>query len=500
MPEAREAAETANPPWVVRLGAIVAPLGTLALWFLPLPLEPHAHRLAAIVWGVLVAWVTEVIPLPVTALLIAPALVLAEIAPAKKAFTAYADPILFLFVGSFFAAKAMARHGLDQRFATAISNLPQLAGRPVRVRFAVMIGAMFLSMWISNTATTALLLPVLLGMIGKSQAQTSGTFAAGSVVALAHASTTGGLATLVGTPPNAITARILADAGFRISFLDWMAIGVPTMLVLTLCVFWVIQRQLPAGDGSVTTSEPERTTRPWSRAEKVTALSFFLMVIGWLLPDIASSLGASFAKDLSERLEPGAVALLASALLFMVPAESCSRADPRASTSGSLKHGERVLEWRDATQIEWGLILLFGGGIALGEAMFNTGLAKVLGHGFIALTGVTGLWSLTAASLALAIVLTEFCSNVAAANMLVPLAIGAASQLGVSPIAPAVAAGLGASLGFMLPVATGPNALVYGSGHIATRSMIRVGVRIDLIAFVVVFLLLRLLCPLLGWS
>ncbi len=459
------------------------------LWFLPLPLEPTAHRLAAIVWAVLVAWVTEVLPLPVTAVLIAPALVLADIAPAKKAFAAYADPILFLFVGSFFAAKAMARHGLDRRFARAIADLPRIHGRPARLRLAVMLGAMTLSMWISNTATTALLLPVLLGLIGREHAPAD-TFAAGSVVALAHGSTTGGLATLVGTPPNAITARILAEAGHRLSFLDWMAIGVPTSLVLTLATYAVIARRLPAG-GAQGLPESFATARrePWSRGELVTALSFFLMVTGWLLPDIASSLGAPFAKTLTERLEPGAVALLASSILFMVPIEG-----------HSLGRGERVLEWRDAVRIEWGLVLLFGGGIALGEAMFNTGLAKVLGQGFIALTGASGLWSLTAASLALAIVLTEFCSNVAAANMLVPLVIGAASELGISPIAPAVAAGLGASCGFMLPVATGPNALVYGTGHVSTRAMIGVGVRVDLISFVVVFVLLRLLCPLLGWS
>jgi sodium-dependent dicarboxylate transporter 2/3/5 len=450
-----------------------------------LPLEPSAHRLAAIVWAVLVAWVTEVIPLPASAILIAPALVLADVVPAKRAFAAYADPILFLFVGSFFAAKAMARHGLDQRLASAIRDLRSLAGRPARVRFAVMVGAMLLSMWISNTATTALLLPVLLGMIGQHRAESGSTFAAGSVVALAHASTTGGLATLVGTPPNAITARILADAGHRIGFLDWMAIGVPAMLVLTLAVYWVLARQLPAGTTQFASGQEGALQRPWSRAERVTALSFCLMVVGWLLPDIATSLEAPFAKTLSERLEPGAVALLASSILFMVPAERGS--------------AERVLEWRDATQIEWGLVLLFGGGIALGEAMFNTGLAKVLGQGFIALTGVSGVWSLTAAALALAIVLTEFCSNVAAANMLVPLMIGAASELGVSPVAPAVAAGIGASCGFMLPVATGPNALVYGTGHIPARTMIRVGVRIDLISFVVVFALLYLLCPLLGW-
>lgn len=478
-----ETDEAQSSGWQVRVGAVVGPLGALLLWFLPLPLPEPAHRLLAITWVVLVAWVSELLPLPVTSLLIAPALILTGLAPAKKAFASYADPILFLFVGSFFAARAMARHGLDQRFARALSNLPLVRGRAGPVRVAVLLGAMCMSMWISNTGTTAVLLPVLLGMLSKERPGQS-SFAAGSVLALAHASTTGGLATLVGTPPNAIAARILADAGHHVGFLDWMKIGVPAMLGLTFAVYVVINKQLPV-QGAEAVHTDQRAHEPWSRAQCITAASFGLAVLGWLLPDIATSFGASWAKVLSERLDPGAVALLASALLFIVP---------------SGKGRQRVLTWQDAVQIEWGLILLFGGGIALGEAMFQTGLAKVLGEGLIAVTGVSGLWSLTALALVLSIALTEICSNVAAANMLVPLMIGAATQLGVSPIPPAIAAGLGASCGFALPVATGPNALVYGTGLISARAMIRVGWRIDVLSFVVLFVVLRVLCPLLGWS
>jgi sodium-dependent dicarboxylate transporter 2/3/5 len=150
-------------------------------------------------------------------------------------------------------------------------------------------------------------------------------------------------------------------------------------------------------------------------------------------------------------------------------------------------------------QIEWGLVLLFGGGIALGEAMLSTGLAQTLGEGLIAVTGVRDLWTLTFVTIVLSIVLTELCSNTAAANMLVPLVIGAAAQLGVSPVAPAIAVGLGASCGFMLPVATGPNAIAYGTGLLTARDMIRVGFVLDVISAVVIFVLLRVLCPLFGW-
>jgi sodium-dependent dicarboxylate transporter 2/3/5 len=471
--------------WAARLGAWLAPAGAVALWLAPIPCTPDAHALLALAWAVLVAWVTEVIPLAVTALLIAPALVVLGISPAKQAFSAYADPILFLFVGSFFAAAAMARHGLDRRISTAISSLRIIAGRPTRLRGAVVLGAMLLSMWMSNTGTTAMLLPVLLGMLGPRGTSGTGTFAAGSVLALAHASTTGGLATLVGTPPNAITARILGKAGHPIGFLDWMRVGVPTMVLMTVVVYAVVQRGLPADDGTALGAHPPTQAAHWTRAQRITCLSFALMVLGWVLPDLLKLLGVPWADVLSARLEPGAVALIGASVLFMVP---------------TARGGERVLPWSAAVQIEWGLVFLFGGGIALGEAMFQTGLAKVLGEGFIEVTRVSGLWSLTAATTALAIVLTEFCSNTAAANMLVPLVIGAASQLGVSPIPPALAAGLGASCGFMLPVATGANALVYGTGKISSGNMMRIGALIDALAFVVIVSVLRLLCPLFGWT
>ncbi len=468
------------------VGGVLTPLAFVTTWVLPLPLDANAQRLLAIVVAVMIAWVTEVLPIAVTAMLIAPALVLTQVASAKAAFAPYADPILFLFVGMFFAARAMSLHGLDRRFALAIARLPFVQGRPARVRAAVVAGAMLLSMWISNTGTTAILLPVLLGMMPKSterEAFKLNTFASGSLLALAHASTTGGLATLVGTPPNAITARLLASSDHGISFLGWMKIGVPTMLVLTLVVYLLIARTLPAGDASLREHALEELG-PWSRAEKVTGLAFGLAVLGWVLPDIAQLAGLPFAETLKKVLDPGAVAMLSASILFMVPTRA---------------GGPRVLTWPQAVQIEWGLVLLFGGGIALGEAMLSTGLAQALGDGLIAVTGVSDLWTLTFVTIVLSIVLTELCSNTAAANMLVPLVIGAAEQLGVSPVAPAIAVGLGASCGFMLPVATGPNAIAYGTGLLTARDMIRVGFVLDVISAVVIFALLRVLCPLFGW-
>jgi sodium-dependent dicarboxylate transporter 2/3/5 len=506
--ELSEVAEPGPGVAAVRVGAWLTPVVFLALWFAPLPLSTEAHRLAAIAGAVLVAWVTEVVPIAVTATLIGPAMVLAGVTTAKKAFAPYADPILFLFVGSFLAARAMQRHGLDRRFAHAVVSLRAIAGRPARVRAAFLVTAIALSMWISNTGTCAILLPVVLGAVAASSAKSP--FVRGSLLALAHGSTVGGFGTLVGTPPNAITARILAEAGHPIGFGAWMGVGVPVMLALGVVLYVVCNRMFPPGEARVEAaasgamSETAPALRggasdetapalrggaslhtPWSRAEKATALSFALAVIGWIVPDLAKLFALPGGDKLADFMDPGAVAVVAASLLFTVP---------------TAPGGPRVLVAEDVGRIDWGLILLFGGGIALGEQMFATGLAAKLGDGLIALTGVRGLWSLTALAIVLSIVLTEICSNTASANMLVPLVIGVALALGVSPIPPALGVGIGASCGFMLPVATGPNALVYGTGLVSARDMIKLGIWLDLSSAVVVWLLLRLLCPLYGWT
>jgi sodium-dependent dicarboxylate transporter 2/3/5 len=494
--ELSEVAEPGPGVATVRVGAWLTPVVFLALWFAPLPLSTEAHRLAAIAGAVLVAWVTEVVPIAVTATLIGPAMVLAGVTTAKKAFAPYADPILFLFVGSFLAARAMHRHGLDRRFAHAVVSLRAIAGRPARVRAAFLVTAIALSMWISNTGTCAILLPVVLGAVAASSAQSP--FVRGSLLALAHGSTVGGFGTLVGTPPNAITARILAEAGHPIGFGAWMGVGVPVMLALGVVLYVVCNRMFPPGgarveaeaSGAMSGTAPAlrgsaSSHAPWSRAEKATAISFALAVTGWIVPDLAKLFALPGGDELAAFMDPGAVAVVAASLLFMVP---------------TAPGGPRVLVGGDLGRIDWGLILLFGGGIALGEQMFATGLAAKLGDGLIALTGVRGLWSLTALAIGLSIVLTELCSNTASANMLVPLVIGVALALGVSPIPPALGVGIGASCGFMLPVATGPNALVYGTGLVSARDMIKLGIWLDLTSGVVVWLLLRLLCPLYGWT
>ena len=465
-----------------------APLAFVVLWFAPLPLEQPAHRLAAVFGAILIAWLTEVVPIAVTALLIAPLLVVTEIAGAKDAFKHYADPLLYLFVGGFFIAEAMNEHGLDRRIAKAIVGSRWVAGIPSRVRIALMIAGALLSMWISNTASTAILVPILLKMLSKKEGASRG--AVGGLLALAFACSAGGLGTLVGSPPNLITVRLLGEAGSPMGFLDWMSIGFPTGLLVCLAI-WVVARWMYPPATRPESHEPEPTDEPlfadvpkrWTRGETVTAIAFGLAALGWVLPGVLKATGHPAADDVKRLMHPGVVALLASSILFVFPA----------------KGNQRVLTWKRAASIDWGIILLFGGGIALGTQLVETGLASAMSRGFVALTGIESLWPLTAVACVFTIFFTEVCSNTASSNMLVPLVIGIATELGVSPVPPALAVGLAASCAFMLPIATGPNAIAYSTGRVSQLQMMRMGIVLNVVCAVMVFAVIRLLCPLYGW-
>ncbi|MEM9071637.1 MAG: SLC13 family permease [Myxococcota bacterium] len=449
-----------------RIGLLLAAAAFAAIWWSPLPLEPEAHRLAAVFGAIVVLWISEALPIAVTALLIAPAMIATGVCDARAAFAPYADPLLFLFVGGFFIARSMARHGLDRRIARAVVGGRWVAGRPARIRLAFMFAGVLLSMWISNTASTAILVPILLGAADEE--------AGGDVLAVAYACSLGGLGTLVGSPPNLITARMLDEAGHPFGFVDWMAIGLPTALLLTLMVFFLMQRLAPP---KAIMSDGGEKRRPWSRGEKVTALAFGLAVVGWMVPGLLKAGGLEIGRTLSAALPGGSVALLAASVLFVF----------------TDTEGERVLPWNEAVKIDWGIIMLFGGGLALGKQMVETGLAEAMGRGFVAATGITELWILTIVVTVFTIFFTEVCSNTASANMIVPLVIAVAVEMDVNPVPPTLAVGLAASCAFMLPIATGPNAIAYGTGTVTQRTMMRTGLWLNLtsaaVIVVVVFLL-----------
>lgn len=481
-----------------RVGALLTPLSFGIVWLLPLPLDTAQHRLLAILCATVVAWITEVVPIPVTALMIAPAMTAAGITDAKRAFSPYADPLLFLFYGSFFIAAAMSRHGLDRRIAHAIVTHPLIAGVPSRTRAALMATGMMLSMWISNTASTAMLMPILIGTFGKLDAQPGRSRAlTGSLLAIAYACSIGGVGTLVGTPPNLIAVGLLKKAGVELTFLEWSLLGVPVAVTLTAAIYALFARSYPpqpAAEQSADTGAAQaplagRTALaqgPLSRGEGVTAFAFAVAVIGWVLPGTLKAFESPLEPAVSAALPAGAVAMLASSFLFIFKDGSPERT--------------AVLPWRQARDIDWGLIMLYGGGISLGSQMFETGLAETLGRGFIALTGVSDVWVLTALVIVFTIFFTEVCSNTATSNMVIPLVIGVTTELGVSPVPPTLGVALAASCAFMMPIATGPNAIVYSSGHIPLPAMVRAGFVLNLVCGALLFALLRLLLPAYGWG
>lgn len=445
----------------------------------------RAHRLAAIFVAVIVLWVSEAIPIAATALLIAPAMIACGVCDEATAFAPYASPLLYLFVGGFMIARSMTRHGLDRRLALGMASMRGIAGSQARIRVAFALTGMVLSMWISNTATTAILLPIFLGFAGGEDSPVKARATTGGILAIAYACSIGGLGTPVGSPPNLIAMGFLREEGIAFEFVDWVAVGLPTAIVLTGATLALFHWRHPAkSDGDGTAVRP--VFGPWSRAERVTALSFGIAVVGWMVPGLLKAAGHPWGAPLEDALPGGAVALLATVPLFAFPVRRGS--------------AERVLPWPEAARIDWGIILLFGGGISLGRQMFDTGLAAALARGFVEGTGVTDLWVLTGLVIVFTIFFTEVCSNTATSNMLSPLVIAIAEELQVSPIPPVLGVGLAASCAFMLPIATGPNAIAYGTGRVPQGAMIRAGFALNLVCSVLLFGLLRVLAPLMGWT
>jgi solute carrier family 13 (sodium-dependent dicarboxylate transporter), member 2/3/5 len=479
--------------WRRTVGFFSGPLAFLLVWTLPLAgLDPAAHRLAAIVALVVVWWVTEPIPIPATALIGAALMVVTGVATAQAAFSQFANPTVFLFIGSFILAEALAVHGLDLRLARWLLSVPWVRQSPFRVRFAFGALAAGLSMWISNTATAAMLLPVALGLLGGHLAGGGRHAGRGLLLTLAYSCSIGGVATPVGTPPNLIAIGMLGSlADFEVDFFRWMAVGVPVSLgmyaALTVLTRWLYPVRSDVEETRPRAASSQGEIGPWSAAQTVCLVAFGLAVVLWITPGIiaiVSGTSSPVYKLVSSRLDESVVAILAAGLLFVVPV--------------NWRRREFALTWTHAARIDWGTILLFGGGLSLGHQMFQTGLAAKIGHGLVATSGATSLWTITSVMTIVAVLTTEIMSNTAATNMLVPVAIAVAKAAGVSAVPPAMGVAFGASLAYMLPISTPPNAIVYGTGRVPITEMIKCGVLLDALSVALVLVTLRLMCPLLG--
>lgn len=424
-------------------------------------MSQEGHRLAAVIALVVVFWLTEALPLAATALLGSVLAMGLKIAPAQEVFAPYADPVIFLLLGSLLVSEGLVETGLDARLARyALGRGASVSGGYFLAITAIITA--FLSMWMSNTVAAAIVMPLVQSALARTEF--APRFKAQAVLTVAYAASLGGIATPIGTPPNLIALGFLRQAGTDLSFAAWMGLVFPLLAGLLGGWLLLLVRQ----NRSALALAP-LPTRPWQVGERWAVAVFGLMLIGWLAPGMSALLDADGQNRGTAWLPESGVALAGAVALFVLPA---TRSPYRP-----------ILTQSSLQRVDWGTILLFGSGLSLGSLAVKTGLSAWLGERLLAATGVESALGLVALSSALALVLTEFMSNTAAVALVLPVVAGMAESLGI-PLVPAVmAATLAASMAFVLPVSTPPNAIAYSTRLVTVGQMVRYGLALDLLAW-----------------
>ena len=469
---ARDAIEASVRPIPVCAG-----LALFALFLLmPAPegLSEEGWRVVAVASLMIVWWITEAIPVAATALLplaLFPLTGAVEMGPTAAP---YADPTIFLFMGGFMLAKAMQTWNLHRRIALSI--VARTGSRQHHIVGGFMLATAFLSMWVSNTATTVMMLPIALsvaGLLADDAGDEAGSakFALALLLGLAYSASIGGVATLIGTPPNALLAGSLSQAyGYDLGFGRWMLIGVPVaaiMLVISWLLLTRIALRLPTHriDGAERLiKEQVAALGRWSRPEIVVGIVFVTAALLWVF--------RSVLQGIIPGLNDAGIAIGAALILFLIP-------------SGT-KKGVALLNWETASRIPWGVLLLFGGGLSLAKAVAATGLDQWIGNAIGGFAGALPLIGIVLLVATVILLLTEFTSNTATAATFLPLLAALSENLGENPLMLAVPAALAASMAFMMPVATPPNALVFSSGKVTIPQMVRYGGWHNLAALLVI--------------
>jgi len=469
-----------------KIGYFLGPL--LFLFMLLLPpqggLTPEAWRVLALSALVLIWWITEAMPIALTALLPMVCLPLLGVSDMKTAATPYASPIVYLFMGGFMLALALEKWSLHRRIALNIVRMTGTNANGIILGF--LLATAFLSMWISNTATAIMMLPIALSVIdllSRSGADYEPgrirAFAASMMLVVAYGANIGGTATIIGTPPNVVFAGFIRENyNIEVSFLQWMAIGLPfALLLLAATYFLLVYVLLPnrlgrfAGASELIAREVEALGAP-SRAERLTFLIFILTAGAWIFRDMLN-------QWLPFRLGDEEIAILATVALFITPVD--------------WKSQRFLLEWRDTDKLPWGILLLFGGGLSLAAALKDVGLIDLIGNQFKD-AGIARFW-LVLGLAAVSLYLTEVMSNVALVTVFLPVVGGIATGMGIPPLLLCIPVTLAASCAFMLPMGTPPNAIVFASGHLRMTDMVKTGFWLNLVTVAVTALLTEWLIP-----
>jgi solute carrier family 13 (sodium-dependent dicarboxylate transporter), member 2/3/5 len=444
-------------------------------------------------------WLTEAVDIEVTALLPIVAFPLLGIAPLHKVLPPYASDVIFLFMGGFIIGLAIQRWGLDRRIA--FFTLRLVGARPGAIIGGFMAVTAFLSMWVSNTACAAMMVPIALSVVdlvlrsrtGDGLKESGGipqdrvperNFATGLLLCIAYAASIGGVATIIGSPPNGIAVRYIQQTfGKELSFFDWLLMGGPFTLIFLPIAWLLVTRVLFRADlgeiagGRQHFAEEYRKLGPLTRGERTVLVVFSITAFLWIFSPLLKGLAIAGVKPLAGLSDP-VIAMLAAMLLFLIPVDPAK--------------GTRAMDWDAAVKLPWGVLMLFGGGLTLATAIETNGVSKFIGNASRGLAGLPPLLLLLAIT-AMTVFLSELTSNTAQVSTMVPVLAAMAPMLGMSPYVLIVACSLGASSAYMMPVGTPPNAIVFGTGLVRLPQMMKAGFWLNLTGILVITALAQLL-------
>ncbi len=437
-------------------------------------------------------WLTEAVDIEATALLPIVTFPLLGIAPLSKVLPPYAADVIFLFMGGFIIGLAIERWGLDRRIA--FFTLRLVGARPGAIVGGFMAVTAFLSMWVSNTACTAMMVPIALSVIdlvlrsrtGAGLKESGGipqdlvperTFATGLLLCIAYAASIGGVATIIGSPPNGIAVRYVEQTfGKEVSFFDWLLLGGPFTLIFLPIAWLLVTRVLFRADigeiegGRQHFDEEYLKLGPFTRGEKIVLAVFSVTAFLWIFNPLLKGMAVAGVKPLGGLSDAG-IAMLAAMALFVIPADRAK--------------GTRAMDWETARKLPWGVLMLFGGGLTLAAAIETNGVAEFIGNSTRALAGLPPLVLLLAIT-TMTVFLSELTSNTAQVSTMVPVLAAMSPVLGMNPYVLILACTLGASSAYMMPVGTPPNAIVFGTGLVRLPQMMKAGFWMNLAGILVI--------------
>ena len=478
-----------NNPYssVKKIGLALGPLLCIVLFNLPwIILSPEADKIIAVAVWMIVWWITEAVSISVTALIPLTIFPLLGITDMKTVAASYGSPIIFLFFGGFVMALALEKVQLHKRIALKIVNFTGTS--PDRIILGFMIATAFLSMWISNTATTVVMLPIALSVISLLAHDDDGfskgdkNFALAIMLGIAYAANVGGIATIIGTPPNTVMVGFMESTyGAEISFLSWMKIGVPfSMLMLGIIYIVLVKLVYPnhlgaRNDGKEIIDAEIRKIGELQKTELRVLIIFFVTIVLWILR-VHINQWLPFIS-----LSDAGISMLAAFALFTIPF--------------NFGKGEFTLEWEDTKKLPWGILILFGGGLALAKGLADAGVIQFIGD---LVSSNVGLSFLIVVSLMITIVLfmTELMSNVALVAIFAPVIAGVALGLDQEILPILIPATMAASCAFMLPMATPPNAIVFASGYIKVSEMVKSGFILNIVSIIILIIFAQYIIPL----